>query len=173
MYATLTDYLKLHGLRTILIDLFAVGVIFLMPTFSHLIGFPLYLLEPMRIMIVVSLLYTRKENAVLIALLLPMVSFLLATHPSFAKAGIMSVELMLNVLIFIALTKKYIPIYISLFISIVLSKLFYYLIKYLFIQIGVIDGVLITTPLYMQVIVTLLLTVVSFILFRGKNVSKN
>ncbi|MDY0202455.1 MAG: hypothetical protein RBR40_15895, partial [Tenuifilaceae bacterium] len=60
----------------VLFDIFALAFIYLIPTISHMLSFPLYLIEPMRIALVLALVHTTKRNAYIIALTLPLFSFL-------------------------------------------------------------------------------------------------
>jgi hypothetical protein len=53
-------------------------------------------------------------------------------------------------------------------LSITLSKLAYYLAKYLLIQFSMIEGGLISTPLYIQLIIIVVLSSYSYLVFKLK-----
>ena len=88
------------NLRSIIFDLFALTFIYLVPTFSHLLSFPLYYIEPMRLMLIIALVHTTKRNAYLIAFSLPLFSYIISGHPLALKTGLISLELLLNVWLF-------------------------------------------------------------------------
>jgi hypothetical protein len=113
--------------QSILVDLLALGFILLMPALSHTTGIPFYFIEPMRIMLVVALLFSSRGNAYAIAVMLPVFSFLISGHPAPVKMAVIVVELLLNVWLFLTLIKQTHKPFISMFSSILLSKLFCYL----------------------------------------------
>lgn len=117
-------------IRSLIFDIVALGFIFLMPAFSHMLSFPLYFIEPMRIMVVLAMVHTHRNNAYLLALALPLFSFVMSGHPILVKAVIISLELMVMAGIFYLL-KKYIPVFASIFSAIIISKLFYFAVKFL------------------------------------------
>ncbi|HPN37503.1 MAG TPA: hypothetical protein PL041_03810 [Melioribacteraceae bacterium] len=134
----------------------AVSVVYFLPAISHLFSFPLYYIDPMRILILLSLVHTKKENAILLAITLPLFSFLISGHPVFAKSGLILSELLINVLLFVFLEKKVKNLFFAGFSSIIVSKAIYYVAKYFMISIGVINGNLFSTPVYIQLIMSLL-----------------
>ncbi|TVQ92470.1 MAG: hypothetical protein EA393_03435 [Bacteroidetes bacterium] len=117
-------------IRSIVFDIVALGFIFLMPAFSHMLAFPLYFIEPMRIMVILAMVHTHRNNAYLLALALPLFSFVMSGHPILVKAIIISLELMIMVGAFYLL-KKYIHIFAAIFSAIILSKVFYFAVKFL------------------------------------------
>jgi len=117
-------------MRSIIFDVVALGFIFLMPAFSHMLAFPLYFIEPMRIMVVLAMVHTHRNNAYLLALALPLFSFVMSGHPILVKAVIISLELMVMAGIFYLL-KKYMPLFAAIFSAIIISKLFYFAVKFL------------------------------------------
>jgi len=145
------------NIYTVLFDIIAILFIYLIPTISHLLNFPLYLFEPMRIVIFLSLAHFRKSNAYIIALTLPFFSFLISGHPVPLKVVLITLELGLNVFLFFQLLKVLKRTYASAFISILFSKIIYYLLKFSFISFAVFEGRLISTPIYIQLILTLVL----------------
>jgi len=143
--------------RTALLDIIALAFIYFTPAISHLLSFPLYLLEPMRIMLILSLAHTSKKNAYLIALSLPIFSFIISAHPSVMKSLLITGELFFNVWLFYYLSGKIKNIFGVAVVSILLSKIAYYAGKFLFISAGLIESELISTPIYLQMIVTVVL----------------
>ncbi len=154
---------------TYLLDICALLFIYFIPTFSHLTNAPLYLFEPMRIFIILALLHSNKTNAYILAITLPIFSFTVASHPVFLKSIIMSVELALNVFLFNALLKKKINGFLSVFLSIAASKLAYYLLKFILVQSFLIQSDVVSTPIYIQIIVTVLLSFYGLAILMYKN----
>jgi hypothetical protein len=150
------------------IDLIAVILVYFIPTLSHLTGVPFYLFEPMRIFIILALLHSNKTNAYILAFTLPIFSFVIATHPFFLKSVIMSIELGLNVFIFYFLTQKKLAAYLSVFLSIIISKGAYYLLKFICVQLMLFESDLIVTPIFIQIIVTVIISFYTFIIFRNQ-----
>lgn len=147
----------------LLFDLGAVLFVYFVPALSHLIGVPLYLIEPMRLVVVLALVHTRQQNAYLLALTLPLFSFAVSAHPHFLKMLLITGELVFNVWLFLALSKKLkVNQGISLAISILLSKGAYYLMKFLLISALLIEGSVVSTPLWVQA-----LTLSGFALYLG------
>ena len=158
-------------IRYFLINLLIIGLIFLLPTIAHLTSIPFYLFEPMRFAIVFAIIFTNRNNSLLIAATLPLISVLISSHPHFAKGLLISIELLLNVILFYYLTKKLNTIFVAIFISVFISKLFYYLSKLFFIKVGFVSGELISTPLWIQYIVVIGVSVFAGILFRKREVN--
>jgi len=114
MELSVGTYFSNIKIRTVVVDFLALSVIYLLPTMSHLTGIPFYYLEPMRIVVLLSLLFTNRWNSLLLAV----------------------------------------------FLSIAISKIVYYLLKYAFIQSNLVDGALVTTSLYIQIMLTVVLSFV-------------
>lgn len=138
--------------RTIIFDFMALLAIYLVPAISHLLSFPVYYLEPMRIMLILAVAHTTRKNAYLIALTLPIFSLLISAHPSLIKTTLVTGELFLNVWLFCFISEKLSNKTFSIFVSILLSKILYYLVKFFLINSALMSGDLISTPLYIQVI---------------------
>lgn len=113
--------------RTALLDLFAVALILLAPSIAHLFSFPVYMLEPMRVMIILSLAHSTRKNSYLLALTLPIFSFLVSGHPELVKMLIITAELVLNVFLFYLLASRIRNGFLSGLLSILTSKVFCYL----------------------------------------------
>lgn len=156
------------NLRSIIFDFLALLFIYLVPTFSHLLSFPLYLIEPMRLMLIIALVHTTKRNAYLIAFSLPLFSFLISGHPMALKTGLISLELLLNVWLFFKFSEIIKNKFAPILISIVLSKVFYYAIKFAFISFALLSTNLISTPIYIQLITTFVFSGYLFLVLRRK-----
>jgi hypothetical protein len=159
--------------KTILMDIMAVLVITFLPAISHLISIPLYLFEPMRVILVLSIMFTARRNSYLIALALPLFSFIISAHPVFVKLFLISSELFLNIYLFSLLEKKIGNIFTSLLVSIFLCKIYYYIVKAGLISVGLMQGELVSTPIYLQVIIALVLSLIAFIYINKNTESAN
>ncbi len=153
-------------------DLFMVAAIYLLPAISHLITFPLYMFEPMRILIILSIVYTSKRNAFILAVTLPLFSFAVASHPYFLKAAIMCVELSVNIFLFYLLKDKFKNLFVPLFLSILLAKMVYYSLKITLISTGLIASGIISTPVYIQLLLAIVLSIFVQFTMTGNNNKK-
>jgi len=143
-------------LPVIIIDLFAYLAIYYLPAVSHLTTIPFQLLEPMRLMVLLSLLVMgNKHNAYILALTLPLFSFLVSGHPLFAKMILITVELCLNVAMYGVVSKVVRSPFITILVSIILSKVIYYGLKFVFVISGLLVSSVVSTSLWIQVIVSL------------------
>jgi hypothetical protein len=140
----------------IIFDLLAVVAIYLIPSISHLLGFPLYYMDPMRLMLILSLLYTTRNNTFLIAATLPIISLLISAHPSLIKSLLICGELTLNVSLYYMLSRNFKNHFTPIFLSIVVAKVFYYSAKYISLNNSLIKGELFSTPIYLQISVVIL-----------------
>ena len=164
------------NIRSIILDILAIGFIYMVPTLSHLVGLPVYLIEPMRIMLILAIAHTSKQNAYLLALTLPLFSFVVSAHPSMVKTLLITAELVLNVWLFFFLIKRVSNHFVAMLSSILISKVVYYLVKFLLISLVVLNTDLISTPIYLQVITMTLFSGYIFLIYRrreaGDKVSK-
>jgi len=150
------------SIKSLVIDFAGILLVYFLPEISGLLNSPFYLFEPMRVIVIVSLVHSSKKNSYLLALLLPLISFLFSNHPSIAKTFILSGDLLLNIFLFFFFKKSY-NTFLSMAFSITLSKLAYYFAKYLMIHFSVIQGDLISTPIYIQVILIISLSGYSYL----------
>jgi hypothetical protein len=159
--------------RTILIDVAILIAIYFIPALSHIAPFPLYLLDPMRIFMLAGYVLTRQNtNAYLLALTIPLFSALVTGHPPLFKAILISIELAVNVLLFVQLLNRTkLHMALALFLSIIGSKLVYYTLKFIFINFGLVEGGLITTGLWMQLGTAVFVTMI-FTLFWMRTLQK-
>ena len=146
------------NLKSLVISLCGLLLIYFLPDISNLLNIPLYLFEPMRVIIIIAVVHTSKENAYILAVLLPAASLLFSNHPSIIKTFILSGDLLLNIFLYFSLIKFKVNKFLLMSVCIVASKLAYYLAKYLLIQFSVLKGDLIATPLYIQILIVIILS---------------
>jgi len=144
--------LSISKIRVIVFDLMALLAIYLVPAISHLISFPVYYIEPMRLMLILAIVHTARKNAYLIVFTLPLFSLLISAHPTLIKTSLITGELLLNVWLFFFFSEKLSNKSLSIFLSIIVSKIFYYMVKFILIESVLMSGDLISTPIYIQII---------------------
>ena len=158
-----------------LTDAAALLFIYLVPTLSHLTAVPFYLIDPMRLAVLGALLATRNwKNALVLAVTLPLFSSAIGMHPVFPKCLLIAVELAANVLLFVWLARvlgkgangRGVRIGAAAFISIVLSKVLYYALKALVLSAGLLQMELISTGLWIQLAIAVLISIAFGILWR-------
>lgn len=156
-------------LSYVLFDILALTFIYFVPTISHMLSFPLYLIEPMRIALILALVHTTKKNAYIIAITLPLFSFLVSAHPVFYKMMLISGELVINVWLFYFILSRTKNAFVSILSSIILSKVIYYLAK--FIAIALIlqtSERIISTSLYIQAATTIVFSLYLGLMLRNR-----
>ena len=145
--------------KTLLVDAVILAFVYFIPTISHLVAYPLYYFEPMRVALFASILFlSDKKNAYFLAITLPLFSFVISGHPIAVKNMIMAIELVTNVFFLNLLSKKHNHFFEACFLSIVLSKSIYYILKYVAISTGLLSIDLLGTPIIYQMIVVMLLS---------------
>jgi hypothetical protein len=168
MKALSSQFVQRTTLTSFLLDIGALSFIYMVPTISHLISLPVYLIEPMRLMLIFALVHTNKTNALILAVTMPVFSFLISSHPEFPKMILMSLELSLNVLLFYTFLKQTKLLFPSILISIVLSKILYYLLKFSFIKLAFLNTELISTPIIIQVVTSLIFSSYLYFFYRKR-----
>jgi hypothetical protein len=153
-------------INTYIIDFVLLIFIYLAPVLSHLFVFPVYYLDPMRIAIVFGLLFTSKKNVIILALTLPIFSFIISTHPQIYKSFLLTAELLMNIGLFFWLLKKLENVFTSFLLSVIISKAIYYSAKFAFIRIDLINDSLFSTPFYFQILVAVILSGVLYWKFK-------
>lgn len=142
----------------LLLDVLAILLIYLLPSLSHLTSLQLYKFEPMRIVLLVNLLLIKDwRNAYIMAITLPLFSFVVGSHPVFVKAVLMAFELVANVYLFSKMS-RWLNSGVAMFFSIVLSKLLYYVVKFFIISIGLMLTTMVSTSLAIQLIIAFVLS---------------
>jgi len=142
-------------IRAAVLDVAALLFIYFVPAISHMLKLPVYFIEPMRLALILALLHTTRRNAYILALTLPVFSFLISAHPMLPKMLLITAELTLNVFLFYVLLKKIKSAPLAVLLSIAGSKLFYYLIKFALINTAIMATGLVGIPIVMQVVMTL------------------
>ena len=163
----------LHKHRNVLlVDVALLAALFLLPSFSHLTALPLYKLEPMRIALIVALLFTNRANTYLIAFTIPLASAMMTGHPAPFKALLMGIELSLLVATYSYLVRldRFLPI-TALMAGILFSKAIYYTMKFAALSLGLLAGSLVSTPLQTQLMLGVGTAVIFGLIeqYRAKN----
>jgi len=112
--------------RDIIFDSAALVFIGLAPAFAHFASLPLYMIEPMRLILVLALVHTNRMNAWILAAVLPLFSYLVSGHPEPLKMLIITAELLANTGLFLMLIRKGAYPFVAMVLSITLSKVFCY-----------------------------------------------
>ncbi|MFP4528899.1 MAG: hypothetical protein ACLFQX_10135 [Candidatus Kapaibacterium sp.] len=168
MENTLTIGGRNRTVATAILDLFAFTLILSIPAISHMLSFPVYLLEPMRIVLILAILHTSRRNAYMLAVALPLFSVLTSGHPVIYKAGLIAAELSLNVWLFYLLARLVKNKFAVMGIAIVSSKIIYYAVKFALISAAVLEGDLIATPLYLQALMAVALSGYAYLMMRNR-----
>lgn len=150
MEAMLGKFDSKEIVKSSIFDFLAVAFIYFVPVLSHLFAIPIYYLEPMRLMLILSITHTSKKNAYILALTLPIFSFAISAHPVFIKTLLISGELIFNVWLFFLITEKIKNKFAAMFLSIGISKIAYYALKFALLNLLLIEGSLVSTPIIIQ-----------------------
>ena len=139
--------------NVILVDVVLVVALYLVPSITHLTALPVYKLEPMRIALVIALLYTNRANSYLVAFTIPLASALISGHPEPFKALLMGIECSVLVAAYGYLRHKVNwSQFLALTVAILAGKILYYSLKFLSLDAGLLAGNFISTPVLNQVI---------------------
>jgi hypothetical protein len=114
-------------IKGLLLDIVALVVVYFTPIIGQLVHFPFYMVEPMRLMVVLSIAHSSRANSYLLALSLPLFSWAVSGHPEFYKMLVMTGEITINVFLFYYLIRKSDSVFLSIIISIVVSKVLCYI----------------------------------------------
>jgi len=154
--------------KSIFFDIVALAFIYFLPALSHVGNYPLYLLEPMRIMLIIAIAFTSKRNAYIIALTLPMFSYLLTQHPVFYKTLILTAELVFNIWLFYFLSNKWKNYFASILASILVSKALYFVLQFGLIKMSLLQSDLISTPIYFQLILAFIFSAYLYVVLTRR-----
>lgn len=169
MENTLTLITNKERIKTLVFDILCIAVMFFVPAVSHLSKIPLYLLEPLRIMIILALLHTRKENAYIMAVALPVFSYLVSGHPFFGKMIVICLEMLLNIGLFYLIARIIKNNFISMTLAIIISKGFYYFCQYVFLREFLTKYNIGEHSFYIQGLVAIGLSLYAYLIIRRKN----
>lgn len=165
-----TTVLALKNARVIILDVLLLSIIYLVPTMSHLIGFPLYLLDPMRLAVLGSLLIINdKKNSIVLAITLPLFSYCIASHPILYKNIIIAIELTANVILIDWFSNKWNNTFLYVLFSIIISKLLYYSMKAAIISVGILKASVIDTSVWIQIIVSIIIAFAFTLTYPKRN----
>lgn len=144
--------IKFDYLRVVLCDLLFAAIVYYLPAIAHLTS--LYIIEPFRLMILCTLIVLgSKSNAIVLAITLPLFSYLVSGHPVILKMMLISFELLFNILIFDYINKKIKNPVFSILFAVLISKAIYYLFKYFLILSGFLKMSVVSTSLWIQLLV--------------------
>ncbi|MCX6235658.1 MAG: hypothetical protein NT175_13230 [Bacteroidetes bacterium] len=160
-------------IQTALFNILAFGFVFAIPYVSKYTGIPFYVIEPMRLAVILAIAHMNRWNAYILALVLPLFMFLTAMHPSVYKTLLLGLELLLNAGLFYFLVKKIKNAFFTMLISIVAGKMIYYGLKYLFIDIQLIEGPLVSTPIMYQLLTTFVYSGYIYLILRLRESRKS
>lgn len=139
--------------NVLLIDAGLLVALYLLPSFSHLTALPLYMLEPMRVALIIALLFTNRANTYFIAFTIPLASTMITGHPPPFKAVLMGIEFSILVATYGYLVQlERIPAFVALTASILVGKVVYYTMKFAALNAGLLAGTLVTTPFQIQLV---------------------
>ena len=86
--------------KIVVFDILALTAIYFVPILSHQFSLSIYYIEPMRMILVSSLLFANFSNSLILVATLPLFSFIISAHPVLAKSLLISSELLVNVVLF-------------------------------------------------------------------------
>lgn len=139
--------------NVILFDVLLLTALYILPSLSHVTAFPLYMFEPMRVALIVALLFTNRANTYLLAFTIPLASSVITGHPVFFKAILMGIELTILVASYSYLVRMdRIPAFVALTAGIIIGKLVYYSMKYAALSAGFLSGSFVSTPWQNQLV---------------------
>lgn len=155
--------------RTVITDITAFVFVGLVPAASHLFSVPVYFIEPMRIMLVLALLFSSRYNAYALAIALPLFSFLVSGHPVPLKMVIIMAELLLNAWLFLLFYRNLKMPFLSTFGSILISKLFCYAMYLVFFSMAFVKAEAGSIFIIAQLLLTLLLSSAVWLIVNRRN----
>ena len=133
-------------MRLALTDMALLGVACLVPSVSHLLALPLYMLNPMLALLLVGLLIGRDwRNAIVLAVLMPLVSCLVTGMPAAPKMVCMMAELATVATMFGWLQRKW-AVLPAVLTAVLAGKAVYYALK----AVVIAPAVLVGTAWWMQ-----------------------
>jgi hypothetical protein len=146
--------------KAIIADIVIIFVFYLTIMFAHIFPFPIYMIDPMKIFILLSLIFAGRNASLVAAIVLPLVSYVSTGHPIFPKYILISIELVVFVIILYNLKFSNSWGLQKLLMAITLSKFTYYFLKYMVIEMNIIQPPLFSTSLRVQLEASILLVIV-------------
>lgn len=163
-YATVVS--SKEFIKSLCIDTGALAFIYFTPVFAHITAFPVYMIEPMRLMVILSLAHSSRRNSYLLAFTLPLFSYIATLHPEFLKMLIITTELGLNVFIFYWLCKRMKNIFLAMVSAILTSKVACYILYLIFFSMAFVRNEADITFLLVQLIATILFSAYIFFFWK-------
>jgi len=153
-------------LKALILDVTALAVVFFIPVIATLFQLPFYMIEPMRMMVVISIAHSSRINSYLLAFTLSLFSWAVSGHPEFNKLLVMTAELVINVYLFYFLLKRLDNAFLSMIIAIIISKIICYSLYLVFFSMMFLQEE--TEPSFMiaQAITTLLFSIYISVLLK-------
>jgi hypothetical protein len=139
------------------------------PAASHMFKIPVYYIEPMRVMLILALLYSSRWNAYTLAIVLPLFSYLVSGHPDPLKMMVIMAELVLNAWLFLYFYRKTRIPFLSTFGSIIISKMFCYAMYLVVFSMAFVKAEAEMSFLFAQMSLTLVLSSVVWLITKRKN----
>jgi hypothetical protein len=159
-------------LKTLILDGVALAVVFLIPFIADLFHFPFYMIEPMRLMVMISIAHTSRINSYLLAFVLPFFSWVVSGHPEFFKMLIMTAELGINVYLFYLLLKKSDHVFLTMIAAIIISKIICYSSYLVFFSMTFFREEAVPSFLIAQAITTMLFSLYVSIFYKKRSQSR-
>ena len=156
-------------IKGLLLDIVALVVVYFTPKIGQLVHLPFYMVEPMRLMVVLSIAHSSRANSYLLALSLPLFSWAVSGHPELFKMLVMTGEITINVFLFYYLVRKNDSVFLSMIISIVVSKVLCYIFYFVFFSMMFIREEAEPSFLIAQIISTLVFSFYIFFVLRKKS----
>jgi hypothetical protein len=172
MNLTKCDISSIHTwnvIKGLLIDLVAIIVVYFIPKIGQIVHFPFYMVEPIRLIVVVSIAHSSRVNSFILALTLPFFSWAVSGHPEFYKMLVMTGEITFNVFLFYYLIRKSDFVFLSMIISIVVSKVLCYVFYLVFFSMMFIREEAEPSFLIAQIIFTLVFSFYIYFVLRKKS----
>jgi hypothetical protein len=155
--------------KALLLDIAALVLVMFTPKIGELIHLPFYMLEPMRLMVVLSIAHSSRANSYLLAFTLSLFSWAVSGHPEFFKMLVMTGEMTANVFLFYYLLRKIDSAFLSMIISIVVSKVLCYALYLVFFSMMFLKEEADPSFLIAQIITTLVFSFYVFLILRKKS----
>ena len=166
-YATVIHSKEL--LKSVCIDTIAIAFIYFTPVIAHLTAFPVYMIEPMRLMVILSMAHSSRRNSYLLAFTLPLFSYIATSHPEFLKMLIITAELGLNVFFFYWLSARMKNVFLAMVSAVITSKVICYAMYLIFFSVAFVRNEADGLFLFVQLITTVLFSAYFFIFWKKNN----
>jgi len=148
-------------LQGIVIDVIVISVFVLIPTISHIINYPMYLFDPMKIILLLAFLSTKNENVFFLIITIPISSWIISGHPIFPKFILIILENLTVFTLYLIFYRQFNINKLVLFnLAIIIGKLVYYSLKTVYIKFGILQGEIFSTNIKFQLASVILLNLI-------------